>query len=76
VVLVEGSRVRVVVTLAIGLAIAATASAALIHVPGTAPTIQEGLSMASAGDTVLVAPGTYAGALNRDLDFSGTNAIL
>ena len=67
---------RVAVTLAIGLAIAAIASAALIHVPGSAPTIQEGLNMASAGDTVLVAPGTYAGALNRDLDFSGTNAIL
>ncbi|MEO0650674.1 MAG: hypothetical protein AAFZ65_08350, partial [Planctomycetota bacterium] len=31
-----------------------------IHVPGDAPTIRDGLALAQDGDTVLVAPGTYA----------------
>jgi hypothetical protein len=35
------------------------ASAATIHVPAQIPTIQEALDRAAAGDTVLVAPGTY-----------------
>jgi len=34
-------------------------------------TIQEGLSAAVGGDTVLVAAGVYAGPGNRDLDFAG-----
>lgn len=67
---------RPVLALIVALALPASALSEVVHVPGDAPTIQEGLNMASAGDTVLVAPGTYAGALNRDLDFSGTNAIL
>lgn len=33
--------------------------------------IQEGIDHAYAGDTVRVAPGTYTGALNRNLDFQG-----
>lgn len=35
------------------------ANAATIHVPGDQPTIQVGIAVASAGDTVLVACGTY-----------------
>ena len=34
-------------------------------------TIQEGIAAASEGDTVLVAPCTYVGPENRDLDFAG-----
>jgi len=39
-------------------------------------TIQDGIAAASSGDTVLVRPGTYAGARNRALDFGGTRLRL
>jgi predicted outer membrane repeat protein len=52
------------------------AHAAVIHVPGDQPSIKEGIAAASEGDTVQVAAGTYSGALNRDIDFNGTNLTL
>jgi hypothetical protein len=47
-----------------------------INVPGDSATIQAGLNGASDFDTVLVAPGTYSGDGNRDLDFNGKRIVL
>ncbi len=45
--------------------------AAIIHVPGDFPTIQEAIVAAMDGDEVVVADGTWTGDDNRDLDFGG-----
>jgi hypothetical protein len=43
----------------LGVAVTSAAEAATIHVPADLPTIQQAIAAAAAGDTVLVAPGTY-----------------
>src|SRR5262245_55942527 len=65
----RGSLVR---CLAVSVAAAASAVAGTIHVPGDAPTIQQGIALAANGDTVLVAPGQYL----EKIDFLGKRLVV
>ena len=58
--------------LAASFALAACAQAATIRVPGDQPTIQRGINAATAGDTVLVAAGTY----HESFDFIGKDLVI
>jgi len=50
---------------------AAFAPAATRHVPAQYPNIQAAINDANDGDTVIIAPGTYTGHGNRDIEFKG-----
>ncbi|MGA1979791.1 MAG: hypothetical protein ABSG99_04390 [Sedimentisphaerales bacterium] len=63
---------NVIITIFLMLVILATcARGAELPVPGEFPTIQSAINAAVNGDTVIVAPGTYTGDGNRDIDFLG-----
>jgi predicted outer membrane repeat protein len=66
---------RTIAGLATILLLFSTASATTIYVDlnggGDYETIDEGLLHATAGDTILIAPGVYTGPQNRDLSFYG-----
>ncbi|MHC4106896.1 MAG: hypothetical protein ACYSTY_02300, partial [Planctomycetota bacterium] len=51
--------------------LARSASGSDIHVPADHLNIQTAIDAAVDGDTVIVAPGTYTGWANRDLDMAG-----
>ena len=52
-------------------ALVSAAGAATLRVPADFPTLQAAIDAAADGDIVQVAPGTYSGAGNRDIDFLG-----
>ena len=62
--------------LTISLALGTGAHSTTFHVPTDKPTIQDGIDACTVGDTVLVAPGIYTGAGNRNLDFGGIDLVL
>lgn len=63
---------RIAIVLLLTLVPLLQTKAATIHVPQDQPTIQSGIYAAVNGDTVLVAPGTYA----EHLNFGGRNIVL
>ena len=66
----------VTLVLASAVPFAVPVESATIRVPMDQPTIQAGINAAAIGDTVLVAPGTYTGVGNHDLDFGGKAIML
>ncbi|MHC4476555.1 MAG: right-handed parallel beta-helix repeat-containing protein [Planctomycetota bacterium] len=64
-------RSRVVLSTTVLLAVAASALATTRLVPSQYPTIQAAVDDCKDADEVVVAPGTYTGEGNRDIDFLG-----
>lgn len=53
-----------------------SANAATRHVPTEYSTIQAAIDASVSGDTILVAPGTYRGVGNREIQFRGQDVVL
>jgi hypothetical protein len=74
------ARVGLVTLVAVLLAFLAGASdvagAAVRHVPEEYATIQGAVDASSVGDTVLLSPGTYRGAGNRDITLHGYDLVI
>ncbi len=62
----------ILLALAAGLTPPSIANADVLNVPSDFPTIQIAVNLASAGDEIVVAPGTYF----EDIDFLGKQATL
>jgi len=67
---------KITATIFAALILSGLGQAATINVPAEQPTIQAGVDVAISGDTVLVAPGTYTGDDNRDIDCGGKALVL
>jgi parallel beta-helix repeat protein len=70
-------RMRLVAIVLIGIVLFANiATAVERHVPSEYSTIQASINVSSNGDVVIIAPGTYTGDGNRDIDFLGKAIIV
>jgi len=56
--------------------LATSSQGAVLHVPAEYPDIQSAVDAASTADTVLVAPGTYTGPGNRNINYHGVDLAL
>jgi Bacterial Ig-like domain (group 3) len=71
----QRNRLAVIAAIAV-MMLPVSLRASIVNVPGSQPTIQAGVNAASDGDTVRVAPGTYSGAGNFNIDTGGRSITI